>query len=122
MIRQRRNHVYSSRPLAGCARAPQAFADGVSKDEKLLDWFDRGRMPDAPRHVPLGTRLLDAAATMTRHNLHHLLVDEAHRWVRPTCLSLAPCLHNEEIVKRAAMEWSSGGLVESGPTLTTPLF
>eukprot|EP00928_Gymnodinium_smaydae_P014063 TRINITY_DN15099_c0_g5_i2.p1 TRINITY_DN15099_c0_g5~~TRINITY_DN15099_c0_g5_i2.p1 ORF type:complete len:695 (-),score=113.56 TRINITY_DN15099_c0_g5_i2:173-2032(-) len=56
--------------------ALQAFAEGVPQDRSVASWLQNLRTPDGPREVARGTPLLEAAALMTAHSLHHLLVVE----------------------------------------------
>jgi len=54
--------------------ALQALAAGVPRDLSVGAWMRTRHTPDVPREVPRGTSIKEAAAIMTTHSLHHLLV------------------------------------------------
>mmetsp|Transcript_43490 Transcript_43490/g.114627 ORF Transcript_43490/g.114627 Transcript_43490/m.114627 type:complete len:681 (+) Transcript_43490:129-2171(+) len=57
--------------------AIQAISIGFSMDRSVADWFAVRPAGEGPREVLINTPLKDAAAIMTAHVLHHLLVAEA---------------------------------------------
>lgn len=62
--------------------ALQALTNGVPRDRCIAAWLQSRQSQDGPREVLLGSPMVDAAAVMAKHSLHHLLVVEA-RGARP---------------------------------------
>eukprot|EP00930_Biecheleria_cincta_P059820 TRINITY_DN45542_c0_g1_i1.p1 TRINITY_DN45542_c0_g1~~TRINITY_DN45542_c0_g1_i1.p1 ORF type:complete len:676 (+),score=103.51 TRINITY_DN45542_c0_g1_i1:102-2129(+) len=56
--------------------AIQAMAKGMSQHCSIAAWLRCRHSHDGPREITRGSRLLDAAAVMALHSLHHLLVVE----------------------------------------------
>lgn len=56
--------------------AVQALAKGVPHDCTVASWLQSRLAHTGPREVPRSMRLLDAAALMASHGLHHLVIVE----------------------------------------------